>query len=185
MTIHCGYIVFPTALGHCGLAWTERGIARLQLPGSNADETEKRLQARLTSASTAVPEPHTRDVIGMITRYFTGDEVDFRPIELDLSGQERFFLDVYEVARQIGWGDTTTYGGIAKTLGCGMERARDVGQAMAKNPVPLIIPCHRVLAAGGRLGGFSAPGGIASKLRMLDLEKGGRSRTDQAQGNLF
>lgn len=72
-----------------------------------------------------------------------------------------------------------------KTLGLGMERARDVGQAMAKNPVPLIIPCHRVLAAGGRLGGFSAPGGTTTKLRMLDLENAGRSRADDAQGSLF
>ncbi|MCF3981501.1 MGMT family protein, partial [Pseudomonas aeruginosa] len=71
------------------------------------------------------------------------------------------------------------------TLGLGMEKARDVGQAMAKNPVPLIIPCHRVLAAGGRLGGFSAPGGTTTKLRMLDLENAGRNRSDEAQGSLF
>ena len=72
--------------------------------------------------------------------------------------------------RRVGWGQTTTYGALAKEVGVGPEAARDVGQAMAKNPVPLIIPCHRVLAAGGKLGGFSAPGGSATKQRMLELE---------------
>lgn len=185
MSNNYGYIVFPTALGHCGLAWAGRGIARLQLPSPDAGETEKLLQKRLPSACIAVPETRTREVIAMITRYFGGEQIDFTTVELDLAGQERFFLDVYAVARQIGWGDTTTYGGIVKTLGLGMEKARDVGQAMAKNPVPLIIPCHRVLAAGGRLGGFSAPGGTTTKLRMLDLENAGRSRADDAQGSLF
>ena len=185
MTNHYGYIVFPTALGHSGLAWAGRGIARLQLPGADAGETEKLLLKRFPSSTIAVPDTRTREVIAMITRYFSGEAIDFTPVELDLAGQERFFLDVYEVARQIGWGDTTTYGGIVKTLGLGMEKARDVGQAMAKNPVPLIIPCHRVLAAGGRLGGFSAPGGTTTKLRMLDLENAGRNRADEAQGSLF
>ncbi|MCA2374017.1 methylated-DNA--[protein]-cysteine S-methyltransferase [Agrobacterium genomosp. 3 str. CIP 111-78] len=185
MTNHYGYIVFPTALGHCGLAWAGRGIARLQLPGADAGETEKLLLKRFPSSTIAVPDTRTREVIAMITRYFSGEAIDFTPIELDLAGQERFFLDVYEVARQIGWGRTTTYGGIVKDLGLGMEKARDVGQAMAKNPVPLIIPCHRVLAAGGRLGGFSAPGGTTTKLRMLDLENAGRNRADEAQGSLF
>lgn len=185
MTNHYCYIVFPTALGHCGLAWAERGIARLQLPSADAGETEKLIQKRLPSSSIAVPDTRAREVIAMVTRYFDGEEVDFTPVELDLVGQARFFLDVYEVARHIGWGRTTTYGGIVKTLGLSMEKARDVGQAMAKNPVPLIIPCHRVLAAGGRLGGFSAPGGTNTKLRMLDLENAGRSRADDAQGSLF
>ncbi len=185
MTNHYGHIVFPTALGHCGLAWGRRGIARLQLPSPDAGETEKLLLRRLPSSMIAVPDTGTREVIAMITRYFSGEAIDFTTVELDLAGQERFFLDVYAVARQIGWGRTTTYGGIVKDLGLGMEKARDVGQAMAKNPVPLIIPCHRVLAAGGRLGGFSAPGGTATKLRMLDLENSGRSRADEAQGSLF
>ncbi len=185
MTTQYGYIVFPTSLGHCSLAWAGRGIARLQLPGSDADETERLLLRRLPSATIAVPETRIREVIAMITRYFSGEAIDFTAVELDLAGQERFFLDVYAVARNIGWGRTTTYGGIVKDLGLGMEKARGVGQAMAKNPVPLIIPCHRVLAAGGRLGGFSAPGGTTTKLRMLDLENAGRSRVHEAQGSLF
>ena len=80
------------------------------------------------------------------------------------------FRQIYAAARRVGWGETTTYGALAKEIGDGWEIARDVGQAMAKNPVPLIIPCHRVLAAGGKVGGFSAPGGAATKVKMLALE---------------
>src|SRR5262249_55422283 len=91
-------------------------------------------------------------------------------VRLDLGDQDAFFARIYAAARNVGWGRTTTYGSLAKELGAGPEAARDVGQAMASNPVPLIIPCHRVLAAGGKIGGFSAPGGAAAKLRMLELE---------------
>ena len=97
-------------------------------------------------------------------------KVDLSAIRLDLEGQEELFRQIYAATRRVGWGHTTTYGALAKELGGGRETARDVGQAMAKNPVPLIIPCHRVLAAGGKVGGFSAPGGAATKISMLELE---------------
>src|SRR5215472_3354197 len=97
-------------------------------------------------------------------------ETDFSVFKLDLGEHDPFFERVYAAARQVGWGRTTTYGTLAKKLGAGPEAARDVGQAMAKNPVALMIPCHRVLAAGGKVGGFSAPGGSAAKIRMLALE---------------
>ncbi len=87
-----------------------------------------------------------------------------------LSGQDAFFAQAYAAARRLGWGHTTTYGALAKEIGAGPEAARDVGAAMARNPAPLLIPCHRVLAAGGKIGGFSAPGGSATKIRMLELE---------------
>ncbi len=103
-------------------------------------------------------------------RYFLGEPIDFTGFAVDLQGQDAFFTGIYDALRQVGWGRTTTYGALAKTLGAGPEAARAVGQAMAKNPVPLIIPCHRVLAAGGKVGGFSAPGGSDSKARMLALE---------------
>ena len=102
--------------------------------------------------------------------FFEGEETDFSGFKLDLGEQDPFFKRVYAAARRVGWGRTTTYGTLAKELGAGPEAARDVGQAMAKNPVALIIPCHRVLAAGGKVGGFSAPGGSAAKIRMLALE---------------
>src|SRR5215831_4663787 len=105
-----------------------------------------------------------------VRRYFEGEETDFSMFKLDLGELDPFFERVYAAARRVGWGRTTTYGALAKELGAGPEAARDVGQAMAKNPVALIIPCHRVLAAGGKVGGFSAPGGPAAKIRMLALE---------------
>ena len=103
-------------------------------------------------------------------RYFEGERTEFSGFKLDLNEQGSFFNQIYAAARQVGWGHTTTYGSLAKQVGAGPEAARDVGQAMAKNPVGLIIPCHRVLAAGGKVGGFSAPGGSATKMRMLEFE---------------
>ena len=108
--------------------------------------------------------------IAAARRYFKGEPVDFSDVSLDLGEQDQLFTAIYTATRALRWGETTTYGALAKALGAGPETARDVGQAMAKNPVPLIIPCHRVLAAGGKVGGFSAPGGAASKIRMLALE---------------
>ena len=104
-------------------------------------------------------------------RYFEGEETDFSGFRLDLGEQDPFFERIYAAARLVTWGHTTTYGALANKLGAGPEAARDVGQAMARNPVALIIPCHRVLAAGGKIGGFSAPGGSAAKIRMLELER--------------
>jgi methylated-DNA-[protein]-cysteine S-methyltransferase len=117
-----------------------------------------------------------------VQRYFEGEATDFSGVELDLGEQEDFLQQVYAAARRVGWGQTTTYGALAKELGAGPEAARDVGQAMARNPVPLIIPCHRVLATGGRIGGFSAPGGAATKLRMLELEGVELERLRQVDG---
>ena len=116
-------------------------------------------------------------------RYFEGEETDFSQFGLDLDGQDEFFKRVYAMARRVKWGQTTTYGTIAKEMQGGPEMARDVGQAMARNPIPLIIPCHRVLAAGGKLGGFSAPGGVSSKTRMLALEGTHREPANDGQAS--
>jgi methylated-DNA-[protein]-cysteine S-methyltransferase len=117
-------------------------------------------------------------------RYFAGEKVEYTNVPLDMHGQDEFFLQIYAAARRVAWGQTTTYGSLAKELGAGPEAARDVGQAMAKNPVPLIIPCHRVLAAGGKLGGFSAPGGSATKQRMLEMEGRPAAAPQPTQGTL-
>ena len=109
-------------------------------------------------------------VIEAAKRYFDGEETDFSQVPVDLAGQDAFFAQIYDALRRVGWGRTTTYGALAKEVGAGRETARDVGEAMARNPAPLIIPCHRVLAAGGKIGGFSAPGGSKTKARMLELE---------------
>jgi methylated-DNA-[protein]-cysteine S-methyltransferase len=164
------YHVFETAGGFCGIAWNHAGITRFQLPTKSADSTERLLLRRVPGAEAAEPNADVAEAVAATRRYFAGEEIDFSDIRLDLEGQDDFFKRIYDAARRIGWGHTTTYGAIAKELGAGPEAARDVGQAMAKNPVALIIPCHRVLAAGGKIGGFSAPGGSASKARMLELE---------------
>ncbi|MGK6314619.1 methylated-DNA--[protein]-cysteine S-methyltransferase [Neorhizobium sp. DT-125] len=164
------YLIFETAGGFCGIAWNDVDITRFQLPTKSAGSTERLLRRRLAEAERGTPPAEIWEAVEAVKRYFAGEAVDFSRFRLDLEGQDDFFREIYAAARRIGWGHTTTYGAIAKELGAGPQAARDVGQAMAKNPVALIIPCHRVLAAGGRIGGFSAPGGSTSKARMLELE---------------
>jgi methylated-DNA-[protein]-cysteine S-methyltransferase len=164
------YSVFETAAGFCGIAWSDAGITRFMLPSSTAQATEHNLRRRLPGAQSGTPPAHVIAAIEAAKRYFAGEKMDFSGLQLDLAGQGEFFRKIYDAARRVAWGNTTTYGALAKEVGVGPEAARDVGQAMAKNPVPLIIPCHRVLAAGNKLGGFSAPGGSATKERMLELE---------------
>lgn len=178
------YFIFETAAGFCGIAWNERGITRFQLPANSAAATERSLLRRLQAAEPGVPASDILAAVAAVKRYFAGEETDFSIFKLDLEGQDPFFAQIYEAARRLRWGQTTTYGSLAKELGAGPEAARDVGQAMAKNPVALIIPCHRVLAAGGRIGGFSAPGGTFSKIRMLKLEGVHLQPLEQAQQSL-
>jgi methylated-DNA-[protein]-cysteine S-methyltransferase len=168
-TVH-HYHIFPTAGGFCGIAWNQIGITRFQLPTRSAEATERNLLRRLPVAEPGAPTTEVREAVAAVKRYFDGEETDFSGFRLDLGEQDAFFEQIYAAARRVAWGHTTTYGALAKELGAGPETARDVGQAMAKNPVALIIPCHRVLAAGGKVGGFSAPGGSAAKIRMLELE---------------
>jgi methylated-DNA-[protein]-cysteine S-methyltransferase len=164
------YHVFQTVSGFCGIAWNNAGITRFQLPTGSYVATERLLLRHVRDAERGTPTANVPEVVAAVTRYFEGQKTDFSGVRLDLGEQDAFFQRVYAAVRQVGWGRTTTYGTLAKELGAGPEAARDIGQAMAKNPVALIIPCHRVLAAGGAPGGFSAPGGTASKIKMLALE---------------
>lgn len=197
------YCIFETVFGFCGIAWKvdDAGlpvVTRFQLASAGAVATErlvlKRLEglsakghaeSALADADPAVGGAAILSLIEDVRRYFAGAKVDFSAIAVDLSGQDDFFREIYAEARRLPWGVTTTYGTLAKKLGAGPEKARDVGQAMAKNPIPLIIPCHRVLAAGGRIGGFSAPGGSGSKARMLELEGIVMAAAEPAQQSLF
>ena len=163
-------LIFETRGGFCGIAWNNVGITRFQLPAKSAEGAQRMLLRRALGTKPGAPTPEVAEAVAAVKRYFEGKETDFTRFKLDLGEQDAFFERIYAVARQVGWGRTTTYGALAKELGAGPEAARDVGQAMANNPVALIIPCHRVLAAGGKVGGFSAPGGSASKIRMLALE---------------
>ncbi len=164
------YFIFETAGGYCGIAWSELGITRFQLPTKRAEATERLLRRRTPGAEPGEPTLYVAGTVAAVKRYFVGEETDFSVVKLDLGEQDAFSAQIYAALRRVGWGHTTTYGALAKELGAAPEAARDVGQAMAKNPVALIIPCHRVLAAGGKVGGFSAPGGSATKIRMLELE---------------
>jgi methylated-DNA-[protein]-cysteine S-methyltransferase len=164
------YLIFETTSGFCGIAWNSVGITCLRLPTKSAAAAERLLLRRAQGAEPGAPTPAVVEAVAAVKRYFAGEETDFSGFRLDLGEQEAFFERIYAAARRVGWGHTTTYGALTKELGAGPEAARDVGQAMARNPVPLIIPCHRVLAAGGKIGGFSAPGGSATKIRMLELE---------------
>lgn len=165
-----GYTVFETAAGFAAIGWKGSSINSFRLPAGTAQDVERSLLRRLPDAKLVSPPSPVQAVVDDALRYFAGERVDFAGAPVDLGAQEPFFERVYTVVRQLGWGETATYGAIAKMLAAGPEFARDVGQAMAANPVPLIIPCHRVTAANGRIGGFSAPGGSLSKARMLEIE---------------
>jgi methylated-DNA-[protein]-cysteine S-methyltransferase len=164
------YLAFETVMGFCAIAWNDAGITCFRLPTTSAEAAERLILRRSPDAKPGSPGSQVADAVAAARRYFEGEKAEFSRYEVDLGEQETFFHEVYAFVRKLQWGQTTTYGAVAKELGAGPEAARDVGQAMAKNPVPLIIPCHRVLAAGGKVGGFSAPGGSASKARMLELE---------------
>lgn len=159
--------IFDTALGEFGIGWTDVGVARVQLPGLD----RAALLARINRDGAVAGEP-TRAIEAVINRiedYADGAAVDFSTVALDLSGVPGFHRKAYAALLACGWGQTTSYGALAKALG-DVTLSRAVGQAMGANPIPLIIPCHRVLASTGKPGGFSAPGGALSKLRMLALE---------------
>ena len=164
------YHVFETAMGFSAIAWSDAGVVRFQLPTKSAEAAERLMRRRVAGAEPGAPPEDVAGVVAAAKRYFDGEETDFSHVRLDLGDEDAFFSRIYGALRRVGWGQTTTYLALAKEVGAGREAARDVGQAMARNPAPLIISCHRVLAAGDQIGGFSAPGGSATKIRMLELE---------------
>jgi methylated-DNA-[protein]-cysteine S-methyltransferase len=164
-----GHAVFETALGFMGIAWSEAGLIRLCLPQRSRDAVERRLLNHpAVAASTSEPQ-WVVELIASIKAYAAGEDVDFSGVPVDLAGVDDFRLAIYDAARKLAFGETTTYGELAKRAGhAGL--ARETGAALGANPVPLVIPCHRILAAGGKIGGFSAPGGSATKEKMLAME---------------
>lgn len=164
-----GFTLFDSPIGTCGLAWSGRGIAGLQLPEKTVDATRKRVQRRWPDAIECEPPPGVRRAIERVLRLLKGEAADLAEIPLDLEAAPEFHRKVYEVARTIPPGRTMTYGEIARRLGVPHE-SREVGQALGKNPIAIIVPCHRVLGADGKMGGFSATGGVSTKRRMLEIE---------------
>lgn len=162
------YCIFETAIGACGVAWSERGLTRVALPEFDAAATERRIKARTSGMrADAFPAPIAQ-VVDAMQRYARGMRIDFSSVAVDLAGIDAFRRVVYETIRTLGWGETASYGEVARRIGS--PDARKVGQALSQNPIPLIIPCHRIVASDGRLGGFSAYGGAMTKERLLALE---------------
>lgn len=164
-----GIALFGTALGPCGIAWSAQGICAVQLPEADEAATRARLARRRPSAHEQAPPANVRFATSRIIALLAGERVHFDDIALDLREVPPFNLRVYEFARRIPAGETRSYGEIAAQL-AEPGAARAVGQALGQNPMPIIIPCHRVLAAGQRPGGFSAHGEIATKRRLLEIE---------------
>jgi methylated-DNA-[protein]-cysteine S-methyltransferase len=169
MTSHSAFALFDTAVGFCAVIWNERGIAGVQLPEGNAGATRERVRKRFPDAFESEPPESVKHAIAGMTALLSGKANDLDSVQLDLEPLSAFNRKVYAVARAIPPGATLTYGEVAERLG-DKSLARAVGQALGENPIPLIIPCHRVLAAGGKAGGFSAPGGTVTKLRLLTIE---------------
>ena len=175
------YAVFKTPIGPCGIAWGNRGIAGVQLPESEEAETRTRVLERFPDAREAPPSPDVRRAIDVLVALLGGEPNNLSGIVLDMSGVTAFSRRVYEVARTIPPGATLSYGDIAARLGA-PGAARAVGQALGRNPFALIVPCHRVIAAAGKLGGFSAHGSIATKARLLAIEGPRGPEKEMARG---
>lgn len=164
-----GFTLFDTAIGRCGVAWGERGIVGVQLPEAGELETRERMLLRFPNAAESAPPLALKRALDRIAALLEGRRSDLSAIALDMDGVPPFHRRVYELARTIPPGKTLSYGAIAAQLGA-PRAARAVGQALGHNPFPIIVPCHRVLAAGGKIGGFSAHGGAETKRRMLAIE---------------
>jgi methylated-DNA-[protein]-cysteine S-methyltransferase len=156
-------LTFTTAIGTCGIEWDAAGITHVHLPRARA-------VARARASDPATVPAHVRAAAAAITGLLDGEPEDLAEVVLSDATVEEFARRVYSETRAVGPGQTTTYGAIARALG-EPGAAQAVGAALGANPTPIVVPCHRVLAADGSLHGFSAPGGIATKRRMLELER--------------
>lgn len=169
MTAVPAFALFETAIGFCAVIWNERGIVGVQLPERDTRATREHVRKRFPDARETEPPESVKHAISAMTALLRGEASNLDGVPLDLERLPEFNRKVYAVARSIPPSTTLTYGEVAERLG-DKSLARAVGQALGENPIPLIIPCHRVLAAGGRTGGFSAPGGTVTKLRLLTIE---------------
>lgn len=164
-----GFTLFETAIGACAVAWNARGLIGVQLPEANEAATKARMQRRFPAANELKPPPPVQDAINGVMALLRGERRDLIDVVIDNENVPDFNAKVYAVVRQIPPGRTLTYGEVAEKLG-DKSLARAVGQAMGQNPCPIVMPCHRVLAASGKSGGFSAPGGVVTKLTLLTIE---------------
>lgn len=170
MATALGFCLFETAIGPCGVAWTDTALAAVQLPETTREGTKRRMLRHTGEAPETDPPAFVQSAIARIQALLQGAHDDLADLPLDMAQVPDFHQRVYAVARAIPPGEVLTYGEVARRLG-EPGAARAVGQALGHNPFAPVVPCHRVLAAGGRSGGFSAEGGALTKLRMLEIEK--------------
>ena len=164
------FSLFESAIGQCAVVWGERGLIGVYLPEAEPRATRARIQRRFHGAVETAPPPDVQTAIDAIGELLHGGDNDLQSIRIDMSRLPAFNQQVYAIARAIPPGRTRTYGEIAAELGDPLL-ARAVGQALGSNPFPIVVPCHRVMAAGGKSGGFSAPGGLVTKLKLLEIER--------------
>lgn len=176
------FTLFETDFGLAGLSWTSQGISGVRIPGHTADRMRADYQTEGARENEAPPQL-AAEAVSLLQHYFSGEKTDLSHISLDMSGASAANLPIYQHIRTLGWGELATYGDIARLTGQ-PGAAQLVGQAMGANRIPIIIPCHRVVAASGRLGGFSAPGGSKTKARLLHMENA-RLREAGGQMSLF
>lgn len=170
-----GFTLFETAIGWCGIAWGPAGLTDVQLPEASVSATRARLRRQLPPTArehdpAALP-PEIARAVDRIAALLAGSDDDLADLALDMERIPPFHRRVYDLARTIPPGATLTYGEVADRIGADRGAARAVGQALGANPLPIVVPCHRVTAAGGKTGGFSAGAGVSTKLRMLDIER--------------
>jgi methylated-DNA-[protein]-cysteine S-methyltransferase len=170
--MNIGLHIYETPLGWSGIAWSDAGIVAAQLWDRDAETVRRSMQRRVPEAVEQTPPDHVVRAAEGVAALFAGEKRDLSGVQLDWSRVEDFQRQVYEIARAIPPGETLTYGDVAKKLG-DVALSRAVGAALGRNPYAPIVPCHRVLAAGGKTGGFSAPGGVETKLRLLNIERAG------------
>lgn len=174
------YHIFETAIGWAGIAWAEQGLIGAHLPERDPAIVRRSFFRKFPDAEEAPAPTEFEGVIEGIRALMRGEKVDLSGAQLDLARVPEFNAKVYEIARRIPAGETLTYGEIAVKLGDRLL-ARDVGAALGKNPWPIVVPCHRVTAAGGKLGGFSARGGATTKLKLLEIEGASAAKAPQAK----
>ena len=172
-----GFALFDTAIGRCAIAWGERGICGVQLPEASSSATRRRMTLRFPGFLESAPPAPVQRAIDRVITQLRGEATDLNQIALDMADVGPFQRRVYEFARTIQSGKTLSYGEVASRIGA-PGAARAVGTALRKNPFAIVVPCHRVLAAGGKPGGFTANGGVETKLKMLQIEQKQRGLFD-------
>ncbi|MGH3934469.1 MAG: methylated-DNA--[protein]-cysteine S-methyltransferase [Pseudonocardiaceae bacterium] len=177
-----GFVLFDTAIGRCAIVWRGYGIIGVQLPEASEQATRARIRRLYPEAKETPPPTFVRLAINDITSLGASRSCDLSTIALDMDGVPPFHRKVYELTRTIPPGQTLTYGQVASRIGA-PRSARAVGQALSRNPFAIVVPCHRVVAAGGKAGGFSASGGMTTKLQLLSIERSSVTEPDDDTTN--